>query len=111
MSELYWIFLFCVVLITKIGTDVYASLAKRWGILDKADGLRKLQKNPIPVGGGIVIFIVMTFSLFAGMLYLGRDDPLAAIPRKIFLIIGTSLLLTVTGFWDDKNGMKGKNSS
>ena len=109
MSELYLVFLFCVVLVTKIGTDIYAALAKRWRIVDQADGRRKLQKEPIPVGGGVVIFIVMTISLFIGLFYKGQGDLLAVIPNSVFLIIGTSLLLTLTGLWDDKYGMKGRN--
>lgn len=109
MGELYWIFFFCIALITKIGTDAYAAFAKRSGIVDKADEIRKLQKKPVPVSGGVVIFTVMAIVLVSALLYNAKHGVETGFSKNLLIILGTSLVLTITGFIDDKRGITGKN--
>lgn len=108
-SPLFYIFLLCVVIVTKLGTEIYAVYARKHDIVDKADGVRKIQKNPIPVSGGVVIFSTTALAIIAAVIWCRYSHPNAPIPyTKISVLIGTSLLLVLTGFLDDKRGMKGK---
>ncbi|MDO4585858.1 MAG: MraY family glycosyltransferase [Planctomycetia bacterium] len=100
------VFLFlCLVIITKIGTDFYCVIAKKYKILDKPDAMRKLQKEPIPVGGGIVVFLVFVTTFFAAC-YL-HFFPLS-VSVILFPLIITSFILVICGLYDDRNGLDGK---
>ena len=106
----FYIFLLCVVAVTKIATDVYARWARNHGVVDKADGLRKLQKAPTPVSGGVVIYAVAALAIIFGVAHhnVGSNDAYDVSFTKIVLILGAALVLVLTGFVDDKTGIKGK---
>ena len=106
----FYIFLLCVAAVTKIGTEYYARWAQRHGVVDKADGLRKLQKAPTPVSGGVVIYTVAALAIIIGVVHhnISSIDEYNVPFAKIGLILGAALVLVLTGFIDDKKGMKGK---
>ena len=109
-APLFYIYLLCVAAVTKIGTDYYARWAQRHGVVDKADGLRKLQKVPTPVSGGVVIYAVAALAIIIGVVHhnISSIDEYDVPFGKIGLILGAALVLVLTGFIDDKKGMKGK---
>ena len=111
-TPLFYLFLVCVAAVTKIATEYYARWAQKHGVVDKADGLRKLQKAPTPVSGGVVIFAVAALATVIGVSYHNLAETASGtVPfTKIALILGAAFVLVLTGFLDDKNGMKGKRS-
>ena len=40
-------------------TPVARHLAVRWGAVDAPDGKRKLQKKPVPLWGGVAVYLSM----------------------------------------------------
>ena len=107
---LFYLFLICVAAATKIGVEYYAGWARKHGIVDKADGLRKLQKAPTPVSGGVVIYAVSALAIVAGTIYHNILHPHSIIvsPVKVAVILGSALILVGIGFSDDRGGLKGK---
>ncbi len=87
----------------------FRSLASRIGMLDRPDRLRKLQKQAIPVGGGIVIFLVMTVLMSLLIYYkdqIGFKLRLSSQLLLPFLVV--SPLIILLGLIDDKWGINGK---
>jgi len=74
-------------------------LFKKFDIVDKPDGIRKIHKGNIPLGGGIAMFI--SFSLlsifFVSESTLQQFDPLNFL-RNIWLV---SFIVLFLGLWDD----------
>lgn len=109
-------------------TPVARALAQRLGAIDKPDGRRKLHERPVPMFGGVAVYLAMVFGLFLttnGLLT--AVDPharLAAVvlvvaglvcaigcvddfwdlaPRfKLLLQVGASLIVVATGYWVDR---------
>lgn len=106
----FYIYLLCIAAVTKIGTEYYARWAQRHGVVDKADGLRKLQKAPTPVSGGVVIYTVAALAIIIGVTRhnISNIDAYDVPFTKIGLILSAALVLVLTGFIDDKKGIKGK---
>ena len=44
-------------------TAVVRVVARRWGILDRPDGLRKLHKGPVPLWGGVAVYLACLLGL------------------------------------------------
>ena len=109
-SPLFYLFLIGVTVLTKIGVEYYAKWAQKHGIVDKADGLRKLQKAPTPVSGGVVIYAVSTLAIIAGVVCYNITHPhgSAVSPVKVAVILGSAFILVAIGFSDDRGGLKGK---
>lgn len=109
-SPLFYFFLLCVVVMTKVGVEYYAKWAQRHGVVDKADGLRKLQKAPTPVSGGVVIYAVSALAIIFGVTHHNVTSIAEHnVPfTKIGMILGAALVFVAIGFSDDRGGMKGK---
>ncbi len=89
-------------------------IAAPWGLLDQPDNNRKLHKKPIPLVGGIAVFIsiaITALGLFIfgssefgnGQLVFKPDD----VRQFIGLLIGSAFLLLV-GVVDDAVGLRGR---
>ena len=46
-------------------TAVVRVVARRWGVVDRPDGLRKLHKGPVPLWGGVAVYL----ACLLGMLF------------------------------------------
>ena len=109
-SSLIFIILFALVaLVTKYGVEIYCIFAPKFGLVDKPDQQRKIHKQAVPVGGGVVIFLMFVlFSLLASFFPLDVPTNVDVI-RRIFLpVCIASLILVCVGLVDDRFGMKGK---
>jgi UDP-GlcNAc:undecaprenyl-phosphate GlcNAc-1-phosphate transferase len=74
------------------GTPVVRGFARRIGFLDKP-AARKLQKAPIPLMGGLAIYVgVMVAILVLGQSYL---------PELASILIGATIV-SLLGLWDDR---------
>ena len=80
-------------------TAVVRIVARRWGIVDRPDGLRKLHKGPVPLWGGVAVYLACLLGLlFAryGTFGIGeRLDELAV------AVVAAAGLVCVAGCIDD----------
>ena len=89
-----------------LGAAAFCKLAPKLGLLDKPDAVRKLQKTPIPVGGGLVVFGVFAVALVALALS-GRLESTATLGGKIVAASLISCALAGIGALDDRWGLTG----
>lgn len=109
-------------------TPVARALAQRLGAIDKPDGHRKLHERPVPLFGGVAVYLALVFGLFfttnglltavdpharlsavvlvvAGLVCIIGcvDDLWDLAPRfKLLLQVGASLIVVATGYWVDR---------
>lgn len=80
------------------------NLFKRFEIVDKPDGLRKIHKGNVPLGGGLVLFLSITIILYLIFpeYYPGTNGDHPGLSSIWFI----SLIILIMGLWDDINPMK-----
>jgi UDP-GlcNAc:undecaprenyl-phosphate GlcNAc-1-phosphate transferase len=87
-------------------TAVYIFFAKKFNFVDDPTGNpRKIHKQPIPLGGGLAIFL----SLFIIIAFLSKQGLLLdhkVTPQIIWAIFIASFILMFSGYWDDKFSLK-----
>src|SRR5262249_23660705 len=91
-------------------TPLASALAQRYGLVDRPDGRRKMQARPIPVAGGIPIFIATVVALAVGAIWF---EPWGEIVRTqghdllgLLLAAGT---ICAVGVADDFGALRGKH--
>lgn len=88
-------------------TPPITKLAEFFGILDVPNSPRKIQKKPMPLLGGLAIFLSFLSTIII-YLYFGSPD-FNIVPLKFFFgIIFGSLVLILGGFFDDKYNLPPK---
>jgi len=101
----YALAFFGALIVTLVLTPFFREIARKVGMVDKPDE-RRINKLPIPRGGGLSIFVA--FHLVLGVLVLGLGSPLSqqfsCFWQGRFLL--ASGLLVLIGLIDDKRGMK-----
>lgn len=80
-------------------TPVAKKLAIKFGIIDKPDFIRKIHQKPIPLLGGVVIFVVFFAVIFLNYSQLLSGD--LQLKHWLGFFIG-ALILIVGGTLDDK---------
>jgi len=89
MLNYFWLFALGIIFSVTL-TPLVKIVAYRFNVLDNPDH-RKIHDNPIPLLGGIVIFLsVMLTLLFAGL-----------VPREVLVIFLVSLIFVAFGLLDD----------
>jgi len=83
-------------LLAFLVTPLTRILARRLGMLDQP-GLRKAHRSPVPLLGGLAMYLALAITFFA---FGGRDWRIEGVG-----IMGGATLLFLTGFWDDRYGM------
>lgn len=84
-----------------------ARVARSVGLVDKPDGSRKLHETPIPLVGGIAVFLAGLASVLAAIVLL-RLPTGAADGRELLGLLGASALLVGVGVADDRFGLRGR---
>jgi UDP-GlcNAc:undecaprenyl-phosphate/decaprenyl-phosphate GlcNAc-1-phosphate transferase len=77
-------------------TWVVGKAARAWGVLDHPDGVRKLQRSPIPLLGGVAVFGAWILGMMIGGLYAAQSMPTTDVATQSILAaggFGPSLLL------------------
>ena len=87
-------------------TPVVILFARRRGIVDQPDGVKKLHKKPTPLLGGLTIFLSFNLVMLFYSWY--RNDLIGdtIILKNIFGIFLGSCFLAVGGYLDDKYNLK-----
>jgi len=103
-----WVFV-APLCITALSVFPFRRLALRIGMVDHPDSFRKLHKQPVPVGGGVVIFLVMTAVMVALICYQDQVGfKLGLSPKLLLPLMIVSPLLIFVGVVDDKRGINAK---
>ncbi len=107
-------------------TYAVRSLARRWNFVDRPDGLRKMQREPVALGGGVAIYAACFFTLSCLALFhaygIEQDfwDKLQAYfklpsyspPLLNFFQIGNLFaaagMLCLVGLYDDRFHLRGR---
>jgi UDP-GlcNAc:undecaprenyl-phosphate GlcNAc-1-phosphate transferase len=95
-----WLLTFAVAFVTSLFlTAVVRMVARRWKIVDHPDGKRKLHAVPVPLWGGVAVYLALVVGLVvAGHGSLGAGDEQANL--SIVLIIAAGIVC-VFGSVDD----------
>jgi UDP-GlcNAc:undecaprenyl-phosphate GlcNAc-1-phosphate transferase len=100
-------------------------IAKRNNFVDCPDGRRKIQKEPIALGGGVAIYMAVIFSLsmlwltwnywdwsgWMQSIHIERVFPTKLEPNKaqVLLLSIAAGILCIVGMYDDRYHMRGRN--
>lgn len=87
---------------TLVLTPLAMRLARRLGALDRPDGRRKLHKAPVPLLGGVALFVALTLGLGVHAIAADSESSLH-LPWTIVLSAG---FLCLVGCWDDVRPMR-----
>ena len=92
-------------LIALLLTPVFRNLAKKIGMVDKPDP-RRINKVPIPRGGGAAILIAVNAMLWFYLLLTGNNGISSSFSLKwLQIYTSASLILGLVGFFDDRRGL------
>ncbi|MCD1147980.1 undecaprenyl/decaprenyl-phosphate alpha-N-acetylglucosaminyl 1-phosphate transferase [Peptoniphilus sp. KCTC 25270] len=86
------------IVISLIATPIVRRGSIRYGLVDIPKDERRMHKKPIPLGGGLAIFIALAIGFFVFM-------PMTK--ENIAFIVGC-LIIVGTGLYDDKKNMSPK---
>lgn len=102
----FGLFFILPVLLSAGFTMLIKIIATKFGFLDYPDSERKFHKKPIPLLGGLAIFLAFWITIvllyFAGVNFDNFNK------TQLFLIFGAGLILMITGILDDIMGLKYK---
>lgn len=90
-------------------TPLVGRLARRFDIVDRPDGHRKLHDRIIPLGGGVAVLLGVVFAVSA-MMWLPNDwraDLRQELPFLTSLFL-SALVICAVGLVDDRIGLKGR---
>jgi UDP-GlcNAc:undecaprenyl-phosphate GlcNAc-1-phosphate transferase len=83
--------------VAVLATPLVRRAAARYGVID-APSARKIHANPVPLLGGLAIYLGVLVSLFV----LGH---LSYVQEVAVILVGATLM-SMLGVWDDKWGMR-----
>lgn len=84
-------------------------LALRIGLVDAPDGHRKLHQHPIPLGGGVVVFVATTLALLLSIaVELPGTSEILRQPRFSLGFLGACALICFIGLLDDYFEIRGR---
>ena len=88
--------------------------ARRFHLVDRPDGHRKIHDTPIPLGGGVAVFVAALIAVAAALLI---QSPLIANPWQASLLenktellglLAAAGVLCAVGLADDRKGLRGR---
>jgi UDP-GlcNAc:undecaprenyl-phosphate/decaprenyl-phosphate GlcNAc-1-phosphate transferase len=82
-------------------TPLARGLARRLGVVDRPDGLRKLHSRPMPMWGGIAVYLALVLGLIAARGLLPEVASLGELSTAVVLACGFVCLLgCIDDSWD-----------
>ena len=102
--------LICSCVASLVITPAVLIFAQRFGLTDKPDNHRKLHGRPIPLGGGLAIFL--SLSLVVTAVWLAGDQDSAAPSlggASFFGLFLAAVVIVITGLLDDRYGLRGRH--
>lgn len=105
MSILYYLILphyfILVFLLSGFLALIIGKIAKKYKIVDSPDSKRKKHNHPVPLLGGMAIFLSFWISIGIAWHYYSLLSLNISARQLIFLFLGSTVLMVV-GFFDDK---------
>ena len=90
-------------------TSTMRWLAPKVGLLDRPDGQRKLHDRPIPLGGGVAIFLAVSLSLAAAFIFPNPwRGALRSELQSLVALFFAALVIVAVGLLDDRRGIRGR---
>src|SRR4051812_42949520 len=91
-----------------VTTPLVRRRARQWGLVDHPDGRRKIHRSPIPVAGGVAIFLSSIVCLAGAwwMLPLWRESGSDRGQMLVALFVAC-LVIVLVGVIDDSRGLRG----
>jgi UDP-GlcNAc:undecaprenyl-phosphate/decaprenyl-phosphate GlcNAc-1-phosphate transferase len=89
---------FCLTAIARV-------VARRTGMLDRPDGRRKSQAEPMPLLGGVAVYLSLLITIAVARWVL-HWEWLAANDRFVVLLLVSGGLFCAVGLWDDRVGLR-----
>ena len=82
--------------LTLVLTPIVRGINRRLGMVDRPGG-RRINRTPVPRGGGVALFlgIAVSYSLF---LLISGHQPLGPVPTYVFLRLSALAALLLTAF-------------
>lgn len=97
-------------LIALVLTPLIAYIAKRFGIVDKPDGHRKIHREATPLCGGVAVYFAAISSvLLSCNLYADIWHHIFITPTASFGLLGAATLIVLVGLFDDAFGIRGRH--
>ena len=91
-----------------IFAPIVALIARRFGVVDRPDGKRKLHARIVPLAGGATVLISLFISLGATLWVHPALLPTYADIRFLMLLGVAGGLIVLLGIMDDKIGLRGR---
>lgn len=90
-------------------TPMVRGLARRWGLVDQPDGRRKIHKQPIPVCGGVAVYIAASATIAAALWLMPEfRDGIGPKWSSFLALFLAASVIAVVGLIDDSRGMRGR---
>ena len=101
----YYLLFLCSLAISAFAIPFIKKLARATGAVDVPNSPRKIHTSPIPLLGGLAVFLGFALTL---IIYLGFMHPeVNGIPLKFFLaILLGGLILMISGYLDDRYNLR-----
>src|SRR5258708_6718618 len=90
-------------------TRIARGLATRLGMLDAPDRHPKKQSRPIPVAGGVAVFVAALLTLLlVAIIDSAVADALTADLRKSLTLFAAAVMITGIGMFDDRYNLRAR---
>src|SRR5262249_3977068 len=97
-------------LLSLLLTPPARDLARRFGLVDRPDGRRKLQREAVPMAGGLAILVSSVVVLTVALLVPGPQQEVLAGPGPALLgLLLGSVIICGVGVADDAFKLRGRH--
>jgi UDP-GlcNAc:undecaprenyl-phosphate/decaprenyl-phosphate GlcNAc-1-phosphate transferase len=86
-------------------TAIARVVARRTGMLDRPDGRRKSQAEPMPLLGGVAVYLSLLITIVLAR-WVFHWEWLAADDRFVAFLLVSGGLFCAVGLWDDRVGLR-----
>ena len=101
--------LFAALLATLLATPLVRAAARRLGVVDRPDGVRKLHAHEVPLGGGFAVLIGLVAGTAAVLATSSRwSDALADSGWLLPALLASAVLISLVGLLDDSFQLRGR---
>ncbi|HWA97146.1 MAG TPA: MraY family glycosyltransferase [Pirellulales bacterium] len=106
MSPVVWILVPAAFIGSVALTALVRSAARRYGITDDPDGLRKTQAEPVPLWGGIAVFT--SFCCMGAVAWTFATDRTESLDWLAAMVLVSTSLIFILGLVDDSFELRGR---
>ena len=99
----------CAFVLSAVLTPIVRRLALKWGVVDSPDGVRKLHREPIPLGGGMAV-VSSLFLTLAGLALIPNPWQNSLWENSWYLVgvLLSAAMISGVGLLDDRINLRGR---